>query len=371
MADISNLNVHVNQNQIGQNQVGRNPLDAGTIQSGQNAAQSAQTGEQKQQGFRSGTLVEGRVLSQNADGTYTVRLEGQGGQPAQVMNARATINLLVGENFRAVWDSSGEIPVLRLSQNELSLLARMPAGDRELATSLLSRGMPLSGEVIGAIRESWRRMGGKTEQLSSLLELWARDIPMTSENVQTLAWYMSLTGADVNAIWARIRAKLKERLGKGENPVDILKDLKEGDEEIALFLKGHSLLLRSPRDDVNPALLGGPVWPNDDPSHVMARVFVGMVREDGDRRYWQMGFTVEGARLGFIGGDVESDGRSYNLNLYAERRDTCDLLKHKRHAIRKELEDVPLVLQFVGISQAVSGAMREQLLSGRGMDITV
>ncbi|GHS97307.1 flagellar hook-length control protein FliK [Synergistales bacterium] len=361
MAEISNLNVQVNQNQ-------RNPLDAGTIQSGQNAVQ---TGEQKPQGFRSGTLVEGRVLSKNADGTYNVRLDPQSGQPAQTLLARATINLLVGENFRAVWDSSGEMPMLRLSQNELSLLTKMPVGDRELATSLLARGMPLSGEVIQAIRESWRRMGGKTEQLGSLLELWARDAPMTGENVQTISWYMSLTGADVNAIWSRIRAKLKERLRKGENPVDILADLKEGDEEIALFLKGHSILLRSPRDDVNPALLGGPMWPNDDPSRVMARVFVGIVREEGDRRYWQMGFTVEGARLGFIGGDVESDGRSYNLNLYAERDDTCNLLSHKRHAIRKELENVPLALQFIGISQAISGAMREQLLSGRGMDITV
>jgi hypothetical protein len=105
--------------------------------------------------------------------------------------------------------------------------------------------------------------------------------------------------------------------------------------------------------------------------HLSARVFVGRVHEQKDRGYWQMGFGVEGTRLGLIGGDVESDGRAYNLNLYAEQHATCELLKHKRHAIRKELEGVPLALHFIGISQIVSGGLRRQLLSGRGLDITV
>jgi hypothetical protein len=46
-------------------------------------------------------------------------------------------------------------------------------------------------------------------------------------------------------------------------------------------------------------------------------------------------------------------------------------LKHKRHAIRKELEGIPLVLQFIGVSQTLDDGLRRRLLSGRGLDITV
>ncbi|MDR1378110.1 MAG: hypothetical protein LBJ36_03570 [Synergistaceae bacterium] len=369
MAQIPNLNVQVNQNQINQNQIN---------------SQVAQTSQGRPiqlplAGIRSGTLVEGQVLAQNADGTYNVRINAQGGQPAQTLLARATVDLIVGEHFRAVWDSSGgeKIPVLRLSQSELSFLAKLPLADRELATALLARGMPLSDEVLLSVRESWRRMGGDPEQVAPLLELWARDLPMTSGNVQVLSWYMGLNGDETNALWGRIRKELKERSRKGEDPVAILRGLKEDEghgenKEIAAFLKGHSLLLRAPREDVDPSLLNAPLWPvQEGLEHLSARVFVGRVHEQKKRRYWQMGFGVEGTRLGLIGGDVESDGRSYNLNLYAERQATCELLKHKRHSIRKELEGVPLALQFIGISQIISGGLRRQLLSGRGLDITV
>jgi hypothetical protein len=154
-----------------------------------------------------------------------------------------------------------------------------------------------------------------------------------------------------------------------------LKENKERNPEISKFLEGHSLLLRAPREDVDPSLLRAPLWPGEDVGHMPARVFVGRVREqDGGRStrgYWQMGFAVESSRLGFIGGNVESDGRSYNLNLYAEQLAACELLKHKRHAIRKELEGVPLILQFIGVSRTLEDGLRRQLLSGRGLDITV
>ena len=367
MAQISNLNVQLNQNQINQNQTNQNQVNS-------NASQVSTAGRVRppQPGIRSGTLVEGQVVSQNNDGNYSVRINAQGGQPAQTLNARATVNLIVGEHFRAVWDASGEIPVLRLSQSELSFLTKLPMADRELATALLSRGMPLSDEVMLPIREAWRRMGGKPEQLGSLLELWGRNLPMTPGNAQILAWYMGLNGASANALWNRIRQTLKERTRKGEDPVAVLREMKEGDGEIAKFLQGHSLLLRAPREEVNPTLLGGPLWPSEeDMPHITARVFVGRVHEEDDRRYWQVGFNVEGSRLGFIGGDVESDGRSYNLNLYAEQLATCELLKRKRHAIRKELEGVPLALQFVGISQTITDGLRQQLLAGRGLDVTI
>ncbi|MDR1875540.1 MAG: hypothetical protein LBQ90_11090 [Synergistaceae bacterium] len=330
-------------------------------------------------GIRSGTLVEGQVLSQNGDGSYTVRIGAQGGAQVHTLTARATLDLIVGEHFRAVWDASdaGGVPVLRLSQGELSFLSKLPPADRELATALLSRGMPLSDEVLLSVREAWRRMGSGTEQLAPLLELWARGQPMTPDNAQVLAWYMALSGEEANVMWTRIRKELKERLREGkENPVDVLRALREddgqGDAEIAKFLRGHSLLLRAPRGEVNPALLSAPLWPvPEGMPDIVARVFVGRVHEEGDRAYWQIGFAVEGSRLGTIGGDVESDGRSCNLNLYAEQHATCELLKHKRHAIRQELETISLALQFISVSRYLPGGLRRQISAGRGLDVTV
>lgn len=368
MAQISNLNVQINQNQVSQNQGGPGAAQA--------TPGVAPDGRALLNAIRSGTLVEGQVLARNADGSYTVRLDAQGGRPTQTLLARATLDLIVGEHFRAVWDAGGadRVPVLRLTQGELSLLTQLPAGDRELATALLSRGMPLSGEVLLAVREAWRRMGGRTEQLSPLLELWGRNLPMTPANVQILAWYMGLSGEAAASVWIRLRKELKERTLKGEDPVAVLRDMKEGDDETARFLQGHSLLLRAPREEVNPALLAAPLWPvGRDMPDMFARVFAGRVREDdkNDRGYWQVGFSVEGPRLGLIGGDVESDGRSYNLNLYAEQPGTCELLKHRRHAIRTELEGIPLVLQFIGISRLAADDLQRRLLDGRGLDITV
>lgn len=363
MAQISNLNVQINQNQVNPNAV-------------QTPSGAPVDGRALLNAIRSGTLVEGQVLAKNGDGSYSVKLDAQGGRPAQTLLARATLDLIVGERFRAVWDASGadKVPVLRLTQGELSLLTKLPAGDRELATALLARGMPLSGEVLLSVREAWRRMGGQTEQLSPLLELWGRNLPMTPANVQVLSWYMGLSGEAANSVWARIRKELKERTLKGENPVSVLRDMKEGEGESAKFLQGHSLLQRAPREEVNPALLSAPLWPvHDDMPHMSARVYAGRVRdgEEDGRGYWQIGFAVEGSRLGFIGGDVESDGRAYNLNLCAEQPQTCELLKYKRHAIRGELEGIPLALQFIGISRTATGALQRRLLAGRGLDITV
>ena len=89
--------------------------------------------------------------------------------------------------------------------------------------------------------------------------------------------------------------------------VEVLRGLKEGEGELARFLRAHSLLMHAPRDEVNPLLLSAPFWPGpEDAPDLTARVFVGRVCEEDGRRYWQVGFGVEGSRLGFVGGAVES-----------------------------------------------------------------
>ena len=324
-------------------------------------------------GIRTGMLVEGNVLSQNTDGTYLVRVDVNG--VPQELRARATVSLIPGERFRAVWDASGHdgVPVLRLSQGELSFLSQIPARDRELATALLARGLPLSSEVLNAIKDAWRKSGAKDGQLSSFIELWARNIPMTSENALLLSQYAAMNGAEATAMWEKIRKELKSRTSKGDDPVKALKDMKDGDDDIAKFLQAQSLLMKSPRNEVNPSLLAAPFWPvlNDASQNMTAKIFVGKSAEDDGQKYWQVGFGITGSVLGEVGGLVESDGKSCNLTLNAEKIETCKLIERRRRDLRRELQGLELPVTFIGISMRAVEAERDLLLAGRGLDITV
>ena len=217
MAGISNLNVNIDQN-YNQN-INTNTQHQGQIESQISPTQTQQITRPGLTGIRTGMTVEGQVLAKNDDGTYLVRVDVRG--VPQELRARATVNLIVGERFNAVWDASGAdgVPVLRLSQGELSFLSQVPLRDRELATALLSRGLPLSSEVLAAIKDAWRKSGSQPEQLSSMIELWARDVPMTAENALLLSEYAAMNGAEATEIWDKIRKELRERMSKGEDPV--------------------------------------------------------------------------------------------------------------------------------------------------------
>ena len=324
-------------------------------------------------GIRTGMVVEGSVLAQNEDGTYLVRVEINGAP--QELRARATVSLILGERFRAVWDASGPdgVPVLRLSQGELSFLSQIPARDRELATALLARGLPLSSEVLNAIKDAWRKNGANPGELSSFIELWARDVPMTSENAALLSQYAAMNGAEATAMWEKIRRELKERASKGADPVKALKSMKEGNDDIAKFLQAQSILMKSPRNEVNPALLAAPFWPvlNEASQNMTAKIYVGRSAEEEGQRYWQVGFGITGSVLGEVGGLVESDGKSCNLTLNAERPETCKLIERRRRDLRRELQGLELPVTFIGISRRAVENERDLLLAGRGLDIMV
>ena len=323
-------------------------------------------------GVKTGTVVEGSVLSQNSDGTYLVRVDVNG--VAQELRARATLSLIPGEHFRAVWDASGNdgVPVLRLSQGELSFLSQIPARDRELATALLSRGLPLSSEVLTAIKDAWRKNGSSSGELSSFIELWARDVPMTQENASLLSQYAAMNGQEATEMWNRIRKQLKER-SKGNDPVKVLRGMKEGNDDVARFLQAQSILMKSPRNDVNPALLAAPFWPLMDSTsqNMTAKIYVGRSAQEDGQKYWQVGFGITGSVLGEVGGLVESDGKSCNLTLNAEKPETCKILEKRRRELRRELQGLEIPVTFIGIAMRAPETERDMLLAGRGLDITV
>ncbi len=323
-------------------------------------------------GMRTGQVVEGSVLSQNQDGTYLVRVDVNG--IPHELRARATVSLIPGEHFRALWDASGPdgVPVLRLSQGELSFLTQIPAKDRELATALLARGLPLSSEVLTAIKDAWRKAGGG-ENLSSFIELWARDVPMTLENASLLSQYAAMNGAEATEMWNKIRRELKERTREGGDPVKALKAMKEGNDDTAKFLQAQSILMKSPRNDVNPALLAAPFWPlmDNTQQNMTAKIYVGRTVSDETQKYWQVGFGITGSALGEVGGLVESDGKSCNLTLNAEKASTCRLIEKRRRELRRELQGVGIPVTFIGVAQKAQETARDVLSAGRGLDITV
>ena len=362
-------------------------IDQGYNQAQQNISTNARQGQISTQpqiqspaqiaarlsGVKTGMVVEGSVLSQNQDGTYLVRVDVNG--IAQELRARATLSLIPGEHFRAVWDASGSdgVPVLRLSQGELSFLSQIPARDRELATALLSRGLPLSNEVLNAIKDAWRKSGSDSNELSSFIELWARDVPMNAENAKLLSEYAAMNGQEATEMWNKIRKELKDK-GKGRDPVKLLRNMKEGNDDIARFLQAQSILMKSPRNDVNPALLAAPFWPLMDNSsqNMTVRVYVGRsAGGDDGQKYWQVGFGITGSVLGEVGGLVESDGKSCNLTLNAEKKETCRILEKRRRELRKELQGLDIPVTFIGIALKAPEIERDILIAGRGLDITV
>lgn len=368
MPSINNLSTQINQNLVdaGKSNVGQSVVGTAGTQSVSTAL--------RLDGIRTGTLVEGLVLAQNSDGTYSVRISGRNG--THDLRARATLPLIAGERFRAMWDASGSdgTPTLRLSQSEISFLSQIPQRDREIAAALMSRGLPLSNEVIAQVKDAWKRMGSQEEQISPLVELWARGAPMTQENVSLISQYSAMDGAAATEMWDKLRREFKTRATGGEDPLKALKGMRDGDGDTARFLKAHAILMRVPREDVNPTLLTAPFWPlpEDSAGGMTARVFVRRSTEDGDgRKYWQVGFGVSGTAIGSVGGLLESDGRNCHLNLSADTDDTCRLLEDRRGEVRAELNGAEPPVSFIAISRSTVHVIKNRLLAGRGLDVTV
>lgn len=290
-----------------------------------------------------GSLVEGLVASKDGE-NYQVRIG------SQLLNARSSIPLFIGQRFRAVWDASTSPPMLRLQQADMAVLAKFSGRDQQIAFALLSRGLPVKDEVIWGLRQQWMQNGGDPSKLGVLVELWARGAAMTEGNVALLSWYMELSPNRVMSIWKRIRDRMRAR--KFASPKELLETLKGGDdEEIQRFLQAHSLAGKPARRGLDPSLLLASAWwpvQDDENRPVLARVSISTESLKG-RKAWWLAFEMDGNSIGEVSGDAMTNGRALSANIRLKNPEKLAFVENSLPGLRKELEEADLSVQHLGV----------------------
>ena len=282
-----------------------------------------------------GDVVEGRVMAKNEDGTYLVRVLGR------ELQARSTMDLVPGQAFRAQWQS-GEIPLLKLiSAAGQGLLESLTGRDLALAEALLSRGLPLGQEGLSELKAAWLRLGAGNEKLPALVELWARGLPMTEQNVNVLVGYLCLKDGEVARLWRRFRERLSAKLAGGGSLKESLAAIRNDDGELDGLLSAMALL-GSPLA-VDSSGEGRPLlrWPFDEGAP--ARVSVAK-----DRGLWLMSFDLP-LRRGAVEGELHYDGRALAVFLRASP-EALTGLKGELGELAAQLKELPLHLQYLGLS---------------------
>jgi hypothetical protein len=314
-------------------------------------------------GIADGSLVEGLVTAKDAD-MYQVRIG------SQLLNARSTIQLFVGQRFRAVWDASTSPPMLRLQQSDMAVLAHFTGRDREVALALLGRGMPLDDETVQTLRRAWIQNGGDPAKLGAAAELLARGVELTFDNITLLAWYMELTRERVASIWKKIRERLREK--KYSSPRDLVGALQEDeDEQVRRFLRAHALVGRPAKDGLEPTMmLASAWWPvsDDENSPVMARVSFSQESSRG-RRVWWLAFEFAGRLLGTVAGDVVSDEKALSVNIRLGDERAASVVRGYLPALREALGGSSLRVQHVGVGVAARPDAGETPKNGLDMEV--
>ncbi len=292
------------------------------------------------------------MVGMEGEDAYRIHVAGR------FLTAHSTVSLSVGQRFRAVWDASGSVPLLRLQESELAILGRVAPQDRELAEALLSRGLPLSKDVLGSLRGAWLRLGGgSSDRLGSMVELWARQLPLSEENMRVLTWYAGLGDQEVRSYWRRLR----EQLRKPENAMgkSILERM-GNDEELRQFATATGLLATPAREGVDPALLAPVRWPLDEDEPLPAKVSAH-VEETRHGKIYRVAFEMEGEALGTVGGEVTSDGVQLAVNLRPEEPMMAALLRRRLPELEAMLSEGALRLVRAGVAGPRTAKMPHRL----------
>jgi hypothetical protein len=72
----------------------------------------------------------------------------------------------------------------------------------------------------------------------------------------------------------------------------------------------------------------------------------------GERRAWRCAFGFEGSFLGPVSGDIVSDGMSVSINIRLETVERADRVRAGLDGLREELAEIPLNIQYLGVSLA-------------------
>ncbi|MCF7936154.1 MAG: flagellar hook-length control protein FliK [Synergistales bacterium] len=299
-----------------------------------------------------GALVKGVVVSAEGNNAYTVRVAGY------TLKAMANLPLAAGQRFQAVWDATTAPPLLRLRSEDLALLARFTGQSREVASSLLSRGLPLSEGVMKQIQQAWTRLGGQPQTLGSLVELWARSLPLTERNVQLVGWYLQLDGQKAQSLWKRARSLIRKRIAAGER--FSLKELAAEDPEVGEFLEAHGMLSRPSREGVDPSLLAPAWWPIREDFTELAKISAHVEEYEG-KKIWRVHFDIDGVALGTVEGEVSGDGEKMNAGLRTEGAWAASVLRSRLSELDSELRELGLPVSSLGVGETGGSGKRGQL----------
>ncbi|WP_024821695.1 MULTISPECIES: flagellar hook-length control protein FliK [Aminobacterium] len=308
-----------------------------------------------------GTVVEGMVLDARS-GIFLVRIAGH------ELQAQATMPLLVGQRFRAVWDGSGQTPLLRLCEQDMALLGALPESQRSLATALLLRGLPLSQDVVTLLRFVWGQMGSKEAYIAPLVELWARGSTLTPKNVSLLIWYVGLSPEMSSQLWKNIRRRFREELQHGRSPSEALRRLRDEEGDIGRFVEAHSLLSQPARQGIDPTLLMPTWWPfSDQEDELPAHVRVEKKQGKDGRSFWRVAFDMPTRRLGRLTGEVVTEGSQLGVSIRTENFLTLRLLQRKKTGLHEKLEELNLHVQYITVCEEEKE--KEKELLPRRLDI--
>lgn len=293
-----------------------------------------------------GSLVEGRVID-TWQGGYLVRIGSQN------LKAMANIPLVVGQRFQAIWDTSGDIPVLRLRDVDVALLGSLSETDRPIAEALLLRGLPISTEVLKSLQVAWIRAGGKQNMLAPLVELWARNLPLSSQNINLLVWYIGLSKEELLDVWKKIRQKFHEGLEKGENPHAVLRRLLSDTDDVGCFLQAHSLLMKSARQNHSEVVpFFSAWWPVGEETETLAAKVRVEKRslENLKNSFWRVAFDLDCYNLKTVSGEVATEGHSLGVTLKVENPTVQRILRRRKTELYDLLDGLPLHTQYISVA---------------------
>lgn len=277
-----------------------------------------------------GSLVKGLVLEKRGDG-YIVEIQGQR------MYAASSLDLEVGERFVGIWDSTHIPPLLKIKQDEMALHQKLTDFERSILHALLDRQLPVTEGLIKALSSLLMKMASSDDNLSILIELYARGLPLDEANVKTLSWYLGLTDVEIRKYEKHIKDTLK-------NP----KEMK--DSEATAYLKSLLLLARPLKNVIYPYNFLPLLFHLDGDKSV--KIWISSQEEP--KKAVKLLFHFEGHNIGLVEGELVFADDAYGVTLRPKSDVVKELISKELSHLDKALKSLSLQLIYLNL-----GPMKE------------